>query len=72
MSHWPPETVQTPMGEEPFEQAVKWHLPTILRWLAHNRSAAHCPDGTLVGVMLESAACSIEHKVERMVEAAQS
>jgi len=60
MMEWPPQTVQTPMGEQPFDQAVRWHLPTMLRWLDHNRGAARTPDGTLVGEMLRRAAETIE------------
>jgi hypothetical protein len=64
MNTWPPETVETPMGVEPFDQAVRWHLPTMLRWLDHNRDAARLPDGTLVGEMLRAAADTIEMRGE--------
>jgi hypothetical protein len=57
---FPPETVETPMGVQPFDQAVRWHLPTILRWLIHNRDADRAPDGTLVGEVLRAAAEKIE------------
>jgi hypothetical protein len=58
--NWPPATVSTPFGDEPFEQAVLWHLPTMLRWIDHNRGAVRTPDGTLVGQVLRAAADRIE------------
>lgn len=57
---WPPETVATPCGEEPFEQAVRWHLPTVLRWIVYNRDAVRVPSGELVGTVLQIAADRIE------------
>jgi hypothetical protein len=60
MIEWPPEFVQTPCGLEPFKQAVQWHLPTILRWMNHNRDASRTPDGSLVGAVLQCAADKLE------------
>jgi hypothetical protein len=59
---FPPETVETPMGEQPFAQAVRWHLPTVLRWIIHNRNAERTPDGSLVGEVLRIAAETIERR----------
>jgi hypothetical protein len=52
--------VSTPMGDEPFDQALKWHLPTMLEWLRHNRHARTMPDGSLIGEMLRVAAERID------------
>ena len=57
---WPPATVQTPLGEEPFERAVRWHMPTMLRWLDHNQDACYMPSGDLVGTVLRAAANALE------------
>lgn len=51
-----------PAGFDPAR--VKWHVPTILRWIDENRSAAYTPGGDLVGTVLRHAADMIEQKAD--------
>lgn len=62
---WPPATVQTPMGEEPFKQAVQWHLPTILRDIAMTADIGYDASGSLASHTLRAAADSIESLARR-------
>lgn len=63
-----PETVMTPMGEQSFNQAVRWHLPTMLRWIDENRDATYVPGGDLVGSILRIAAERIERLTANQLE----
>lgn len=56
------ELVETPIGSQPFDQAVRWHVPTMLRWIDHNRTADRVPSGDLVGEVLRTAANMIERR----------
>lgn len=42
------------------ERRLKWHMPTMLRWLAENINAPRLPDGTLTGRFLYAVAENIE------------
>jgi hypothetical protein len=65
MSGWPPETVETPLGTQPFKQAACWHMPTQLRWLDHNRDANYMPGGDMVGSVLRACADRLESLAAR-------
>lgn len=61
---WPPATVQTPVGEEPFEQAIGWYTPLMLRWIAHNPTAQRVPSGKFVSQVLGDTATRWEREVQ--------
>lgn len=65
MSDWPPETVETPLGTQSFSQAVRWHMPTQLRWLDYNRGADYMPGGDMVGSVLRACADRLESLAAR-------
>jgi len=65
MTEWPPEYVETPLGRQPYDQAVRWHLPTILRWIDHNREEPRVPSGELTGSVLRVAATVLENFIKQ-------
>lgn len=50
--------------EQPLVEPLKWHMPTMLRWLAENIDAPRMPDGTLTGRFLYAVAENIEHRTQ--------
>lgn len=56
------EIVETPLGPEPHEQAVKWHLPTILRSIAAKSTMGYDDSGSLASDSIRAAADKLEQQ----------